>query len=196
MIRLLLLTFVLVTIISCNRQYKQTVNNPKAIELNNKAVELMKVQKYDSALILLDQAISLDLNYLIAYGSKAAIYIELKDYKKALIETENQIKIKPDYAEAMSVAGFICDKTGDSIKAMDYYKKSLEIYNDRIANFKDSVQLTNNKINKACLLIITGQESKGKDELKKLKEVNLNDTKIDEFLKMDRQSYLQMIKEK
>lgn len=193
--RIFLLIFALATIVSCNKQKKGIIYDPRAVELNEKAGELMKVHKYDSALIFLDQALRLDKNYLIAYGNKAAIYIELKDFKKALTQVEAQININPNHAEAMSAAGYICDKSGDSIKALDYYKKSIEIYQNRIVNSKDSVQLVNNKINMAYLLIITGQESKGKEELKKFKEAYPNNPLINWFLNMDRKLYLKMIKD-
>lgn len=100
---------------SCNCQEKKHVYNPKAIKLNNKALQFIKVQNFDSALIYLDKAIKIDTTYYVAYGNKSHIYYTLKDLKQALLEAQREIIAKPDLAEAWTFAGMLNDKRGDTV---------------------------------------------------------------------------------
>jgi tetratricopeptide (TPR) repeat protein len=186
--RYLILALILILNVSCRD--KKPNYNPEAIELNNKACELMKNQMNDSALILLDKATSIDKTYYTAYGNKIEIYCQRKDYLKAIIEAENELKAKPDLAEAWTFTGLLYDWRGDTIKAKDYYQKSISLYDKRISNEDYKENLISNKLNRAVSLILLGNEKAGKDELKKLKELNPDEFNIDEFLKMSRQDYL------
>ena len=84
---------------SCKSQNERTEHNPKAIELNNKAGRFYQNGNYDSALIYYDKAIALDKNYYLPHSNKVNIYLSNKEFKKALFESEQVNKIKPDLAE-------------------------------------------------------------------------------------------------
>lgn len=189
--RYLILGLILILTVSC--QDKKPNYNPEAIELNNKACELMKNQMNDSALILLDKATLIDKSYYTAYGNKIEIYCQRKDYLKAIIELENQLKAKPDLAESWTLVGIIYDYQGDTIKAKNYYQESISLYDKRISNENNKENLISNKLNRAVSLILFGNENAGKDELKKLKELNPDKLNIDELLKMSRKDYLKQV---
>lgn len=183
--QLLLLGSICILIFSC--QDRKLSFNPEAIDLNNKACELMKNMMNDSALILLDKATTFDKNYYTAYGNKIEIYCQRKDYKKALIEAENQLRAKPDLAEGWTGAGILYNKLGDTIKAKEYYKRSIEIYSNRILNPDKKEHININRINRALSLILLGLEAEGKKELEKLKAENNDNLMIDELLKTNKQ---------
>lgn len=189
--RYLLIGFISILTISC--QDKKTKYNPESIELNNQACELMKNLDYDSALILLDKATFIDRNYHIAYGNKIVIYCQRKEYKKAMLEAENQLKAKPDLVEGWTFAGMLYDKQEDTIKAKEYYLKSIELYEKRILLTQDKELLISNKLNRAISLVLLGNEKAGKEEMEKLKSENLENLRIDKFLEMNKQEYLKSI---
>jgi tetratricopeptide (TPR) repeat protein len=178
---------------SCHCQGKINIYNQKSIELNNTAVKFIQVNKFDSALIYLNQSINIDSTYYLAYANKCVVYCSLKDYASALKMTEKEINIKPDLAEGWTFAGMLNDELGDTLNALTYYKKSIEIYNDRISNPDKQKYLKANKGNRAICYILAGQEEKGRDELKKLKELYPSDASFDEFLKLTKQEYLNQI---
>ena len=121
----------------------ETEFNPRAIKLNNKAIELYSYVggepvsmhdslMLDSALVLLNNAIKLDAQYYLAYANKAMILASYKLYTQA-IETLNYIiKIRPNYVEGIANQGFLYEKMGDLTKANEKYKEAIEAYLKRL----------------------------------------------------------------
>lgn len=180
-------------LISCNSTEKENVYNTKAIELNNEAVEFLKTEKLDSALICLDKAIKIDPTYYVAYGNMMNVYCKLKDFKNALLVAEKQIEQKPDLAEGWTFAGMLNEKLGDNLKALKYYNKSIEIFDERIANSDKQENLKANRLNRAVSLVLSGEEQKGREELQKLKETYPEDNSLSNFLNITKQEYLKKI---
>jgi tetratricopeptide (TPR) repeat protein len=178
---------------SCHCQGKTNIYNPKAIELNNIGVKFIQINKFDSALTYLNQAINIDSTYYSAYGNKCVVYCSLKDFANALKVMKKEIEIKPDFAEGWTFAGMLNDELGDTLNALKYYEKSIEIYNDRISNPDKQKYLKVNKGNRAICYILIGQDEKGRDELKKLQELYPSDKSLDIFLKLTKQEYLNQI---
>jgi len=137
-------------LISCEKKEIKSIQyNSKAIEINNKAVKLMINHKLDSALILYDKAIKLDDKYYLPHSNKIGIYLELKEYDKALLESELVIKKKPDLAEGWFFSGLLNEKQGNIDKSITYYKKSIEIFTNRINNSEKENDINANKLNRA-----------------------------------------------
>lgn len=193
MTRLIILNLIWILLASCSGINKKEVYNPKAIELNNKAGAQMQKFNNDSALILFDKAIEIDKTYYLPHSSKAAIFIQRKEYDKALVESETVIKIKPDFAEGWAFAGMIHDKLGNTETAMEYYKKSVELFDKQIADPEMKTKVFTNRLNRAFSLILLGQESEAKDEMKKLKDEKPDDKTIDELLKLSKQDYMNQL---
>ncbi|OPZ32262.1 MAG: Tetratricopeptide repeat protein [Bacteroidetes bacterium ADurb.BinA174] len=193
-IKLIISLLIFITILqSCKGQSEKPNYNPKAIEFNNKAVQLMQQMEYDSALILFYKAIEIDKNYYLPYSNMAEIYLIRKQFDKALQASDKVVEIKPDLAEGWTFAGMLYDRQGDTLTAKKYYNKSIEIFDTRINNPEKKKDLTANRLNRAISLILLGQEAEGKDELEKLKTENPDDLKIDEFLKINKQDYIRQL---
>jgi len=191
--RLIIINLIWIFFGSCSGRNKMEVFNPKAIELNNKAVAQMQKFNNDSAVILFDQAIEIDKTYYLPHSGKASIYIQKKEYDKALVESEKVIKINPDLAEGWAFSGIIHDKLGDTETANNYYKKSIALFDMKIADPGMKTKIFNNRLNRAFSLILLGQESEAKEEMKKLKDEKPDDKIIDELLKLSKQDYMNRI---
>lgn len=192
MIRFLYLSLIVLVMISCAGKKKSPggTYDAKAIELNNKAVKLMREYKNDSALILFDEAIETDESYYMPHTNKASIYIGQREYKRGLNEFELALEKKPDLAEGWTMAGMLSEKLGDSVKAVKYYQKSVEMFNKRIADPTQKDKLVPNRLSRALALILMGNEKEGRDELNKLKAEKPNDFIIDEFSKINKKDFI------
>jgi len=191
---LLVTTLVFITILqSCKGQEKEPKYNSKAIELNDKAVQLVMRMEYDSAFILFNQAIKIDKNYYMPYSNMIGIYLSKKQFDKALHASDKVVAIKPDLAEGWTFGGILYDSKGDSLTAKKYYIKSIEIYDNRINNPEKKKSLTANRINRAVSLILLGKELEGKDELRELRADNPDNLMIDEFLKINKHDYIRQL---
>jgi len=170
-----LLTIILVH--SCSNKEQENKFNPKAIELDTKAAEIIARGEYDSAMILLDKALQIDSTYHYAYGLKASIYM-MKDLPdSAISQLEKQLKLAPKFAEVWSGTALLYDKKGDTLKARKYYEKSIALYNKRIENQEKSSKkdiVRSNRLNRAFNLILAGQEQKGRTEALQLKREEPN----------------------
>ena len=131
--RIITLSLIAIVTISCIKQEQKENYNSKAVEMNNKAVELMQKFKNDSALILFDKAIELDETYYLPHVHKVRIYLDRNDFEKALAECETSINLKPDYSEGYVLAGVLYDLKGDTKNALNYYQKSIELYDKKIS---------------------------------------------------------------
>ena len=168
--------------------------NPAALELNNKAVALMSQSEYDSALHYFDKAIYADSNYYLPHSSKSQIYLFQGQYDKAFAETELVLKLRPDLAEAWTAAGVLIENQGDTVKAMEYYRKSIELYDARISDPDKVDALPANKLNRSVSLILIGEEQDGKDDMIKIgKEFPEHSMLVNEFLKLSRRQIVQTI---
>lgn len=191
--KFLTLSVILLLLISCSEQKKhesQGPYDPKAIELNNRAVKLINLYKNDSALLLLDQAIDIDQSYYMPHSNKVTIYVSQADYKKAHRESELAIEKRPDLAEGWMMSGLLNEKLGDTIKAQQYYQKSIDLFEARISDPKKKDQIVANKLSRALSLILVGKEEEGKEELNKLKQENPDNFMIDQFLKINRKEFI------
>jgi tetratricopeptide (TPR) repeat protein len=116
-------------------------NFPKAEEAFRKAIEiqplwpaphnnlagLMLVQgKKDEAISGLEAAVKANPDNLAAYLSIAQIYVQGKDYKKAMETYERALARKPDLWVALNDLAFLMVETGGDLdKAMGFAQKAL-----------------------------------------------------------------------
>ena len=67
--------------------------SPKAREVYDSALELIKTGKYEQAIEPLKQAIAIDRNYFHAHNDLGVVYMKLKRYPEAEVEFKQAIKI-------------------------------------------------------------------------------------------------------
>lgn len=194
--RIITLCLIATVAISCTGQEKKENYNSSAVEMNNKAVELMQSFKNDSALILFDKAIELDKTYYKPHANKVGIYLNRNDLNKALTECKTSLDLKPDYAEGWVLAGMLYDLKGETNNALKYYQKSIDLFDKRISDPDKKDNIKSNRLNRAMSLVLVGKDKEGKQEMSQLKSEYPDMKIIDEFLKLNKKDYLNQLTHK
>jgi len=194
--RILIYSLVLIAMVSCSvkqNQKKQGEYDPKAVELNKQAMNLMNQLKDDSALILFDKAIEADESYYLPHSNKVGIFISQRKYGTALAESEKAIKKNPDYAEGYTITGMLTEKQGDPIKASEYYKKSIELFDLKISDPKNKERLSQIKLSRAISLVLLGKVAEAKEELAKLQKEDPNNPMVNNFQDINKKDFLEQL---
>jgi len=121
------------------------------------------------AISLLDKATAIDTNYFYAYQNKFLFQNELKQYANALITSKHLLNLRPKNVEIKVWGAEACERAGDSISAVKYYKSSLSTYNQILDTM--SVKNPSYKVlemEKATDLIMLNQPNEGYGMLKEL----------------------------
>ena len=184
--RFLILLFV-ITILTeslCAQRIDSTnhIVDQRAIQLNDSAVKAaVQYQSYETAIALLDKALQIDSNYLMALANKCSYELALHQYDQAINATKKMIKLKPQAPEYFVSGGLAYFLSGDSTSSQKYFKEAVAIY-DRIL---DTMNKKNNAyklvlMGKAVNLIFSGDSPKGNVILKYLDD-NTHDEIEKEF---------------
>jgi len=99
----------------------------ESLEAKERAIEAFNEQNYKTAVDLLKKAIKLDPENHIFYSNRAAAYMALEQYDKALQDADECIRLQPTWAKGFSRRGaalFRMDKLGP---ARDAFEKGLEL---------------------------------------------------------------------
>jgi tetratricopeptide (TPR) repeat protein len=164
--------------------------NPEALKLNNEAVQLfMDSVGMDSgrplkkAINLLNQAIKIDSNYLIAYRNKFDYQIALKQLDSAIATGKQLIRLAPQDGTIRLRVGMAIERAGDTVRSVKYYKDALALLNKRL----DTMNVRNKNYeftqeSKGAALILLNQPEKGHKILQDL--YNSSEPKERERLQM------------
>lgn len=155
-------------------QKSETEIDSLAIQLSNSAMERFQdyifseygiLDSLEVSLAELDKAIELEPTHTGLYSNKANILLELQRDDEAIDILIQAIDVKPEFAEILTMIGFIYERQGETDVAQEWYKKALNAYEERIA---EEQYVINSKINKAFLLFFTENENSAKEALIKL----------------------------
>ncbi len=189
--RLLILLVITTSLYCCgqdNPVYKQ-----EAIEMNNKAGGYLQNGKVDSALILFDKAIKMDETYMMPHSNKVNIYLNRKEFDKAMLENETIVSKQPEMAEAWSFLGMLYSHLGYHKKANLSYSKSIDLYSARINDKGLEASYMSNRLNRAVSYILIGEVDKGKAELKQLKTEDPNNPIVDQMLQFSKDDLIKQV---
>jgi tetratricopeptide (TPR) repeat protein len=182
----IILTITTFLTFSCNSLTKENYKK-EAIELNNRAIELM-VSNSDSALLLLNKATVIDETYYVAHNNKVNIYISNGDFDQAIHSAKKGVKAKPDLVEAVTILGMLYDYTGQTDKANEQYQKAIDLYNIQLTiSEKDKKE---NRLNRAHSFLLLGNKAEGQKELQQLLIENPDDFTIEMLVDFDKDRYL------
>jgi tetratricopeptide (TPR) repeat protein len=165
--------FLFVGLYSCGQKTTKHKVDKVCVELNNSAMAMVQYLKNtdssQKAIRLLDSATTLDTNYYLGYFNKLMFLNSLRQHKKAILTTQNLIRLRPDAHDLYIIGGIFCEKINDTISSKNYFQKSLAICNTvlDIMNLKNS-NYEMIMINKAVNLIMLNRNSEANILLKKL----------------------------
>ncbi len=154
------------------------IPNPTAIELNNRASQLIFQNNLNEDLIRVDsilyealdyteEAIRLDSMYYMAYSNKATILCKLHKFQEAIDALELVLKFKPYYAEGIQSQGFIYEKMNKPNLAREKYSQALRAYDHRINKGDNELASLSSK---AFLLIFIENKDAAIEEIDNLIE--------------------------
>lgn len=108
-----------------------------AKSLNDSAVALMmKSEKNEKVIELLDQAISADSNYAKAYENKMSFLLNEKKYSNALVLSNKLLSINPKSSIYNLTTGVLLEKTGSIFEAQKKYKIADSLLSSSIDTLK------------------------------------------------------------
>ena len=174
-ILILVSIYILTMTIACQKSEQQ---NKKNQLLSKKAIELFKQQKFNEAIEIYNKLIEKNPEQYLYYSNKASAYVGLKDYDNAISTLEQIFKFKPKFAEGYVGIAIFYHKKGDNEKSIEYLKKAIPLYDERIKNEK----FFDNSIEQKSLILmeLEGKEkaiSFLKDSIKKYTDKDLHSTK-------------------
>ena len=176
-----ILIFLSITFCSCGQKNTKDKVDQAAVKFNNSAMAMVKYLKNadssQKAVELLDSATRLDTNYYLGYFNKLMFLNSLKQYDKAILTTQNLIRLRPDAHDLYIIGGVFCEKNYDTISSKKYFQKSLEIFDfvlDTMSfKYNDYEMIMTNK---AVNLIMLNRNAEANALLKKLGETQSDGT--------------------
>lgn len=125
--------------ISCSDKKESVENQKAAEEYLEKGIDFKVQNKFDSALVYLDLAISSAPGYKEAYDRKSEILTIQKKYNDLLELHKQMIKKIPNNQEESFAIALLSKKMGNEAEAKEYFKKSINFYTQQIQS--DTVRL-------------------------------------------------------
>jgi tetratricopeptide (TPR) repeat protein len=118
-----IMLLLMLPIVSCNAQK----HDKEAVEFNNRAVQFMKVNKLDSALIFINKAIENDSNNWLPYGNKCKILWQMNKNEEALKTVQLAARRIKSSGWLLFQEGLAYEYVGQLEMAKKSYSKSLEL---------------------------------------------------------------------
>jgi tetratricopeptide (TPR) repeat protein len=107
--------------------------------LMSRAKKAIDDNNYDLALKLLDAVIEIKPEYTEAWNRRATVYFLKKDYANSLADLGKVLTREPRHFGALSGLGLIMQDIGDDKRALDAYRKAVEVY-PRLKGVSDKIK--------------------------------------------------------
>lgn len=99
----------------------------------------------DVAIKLLDSVVKLKPDYVEGWNRRATLHFLQNDYEKSLLDIREVLAREPRHFGALAGLGMIMQEYGDEKRALDAYRKALEI-NPHLSNVPDRVKTLTEKV--------------------------------------------------
>lgn len=110
-----------------------------------RARQALEVKDTELALRLLDAIVKIKPNFAEAWNRRATIHFLQKDYGKALTDIREVLRIEPRHFGALSGLGFIMQELGDDKRALDAFRRAVDVY-PRLERIPDLVKSLQEKV--------------------------------------------------
>jgi tetratricopeptide (TPR) repeat protein len=113
--------------------------------LMTRAKNAIEKKQPEVALKLLDKVVRLRPEYVEGWNRRATIYYLQNDYAKSLADIREVLKREPRHFGALAGLGMIMQEVGDEKRALDAFRKALEI-NPHLDKLPDMVKTLTEKV--------------------------------------------------
>jgi tetratricopeptide (TPR) repeat protein len=113
--------------------------------LMSRAKVAMDAQQMDIALKLLDAVIKLRPDYTEAWNRRATLYYLKNDYMRSMADIQQVLIREPRHFGALAGLGMIMQDLGDDKRALDAFRKALEI-NPHLEKVPELVKTLSEKV--------------------------------------------------
>jgi len=113
--------------------------------LMSRARTAVEQKDADLALKLLDGIVKIKPDYVEAWNRRATLYYMKKDYGRALADIREVLRREPRHFGALSGLGLILQDIGDDKRALDAYRRALDVY-PRLQRIPDLVKDLQQKV--------------------------------------------------
>lgn len=175
------LLFILLLANSCSEpEAEKRKINPQARALNDTACMISRSGKAGDvlrAVELLDSATKIDPDYFTAYWNKMAFLNELKQYSRSLGAAKELSRLKPNDPVFYVTIGTLCEKTGDTVSATNYFERGLTLFNTELDTMNPKTKKYEFLLmNKGIDLVMLGREKEGNEILQKMYDASADST--------------------
>lgn len=154
-----------------------------AKSLNDSAVALMmKFEKDEKVIELLDKAIAADSNFARAYENKVGILLKENRYSEALVLCSKLVTINPQNSSYFVLSGALFEKITDTSLAQKMYTIADEILVRTIDNSKiTSLTKARENLDRYCILMLLKNPQKARELASSLQE-NWKGTELSQII--------------
>jgi tetratricopeptide (TPR) repeat protein len=112
------------------------------------ALQAIDEENYPLALDLLDRVTTLEPDYVEGWNKRATVYFLTDDYSKSLADIRRVLALEPRHFAALSGLGAILADVGDDKRAIEVYKRALEIdpHLDNVKKALEEIENAGSKI--------------------------------------------------
>jgi tetratricopeptide (TPR) repeat protein len=113
--------------------------------LMTRAKTAIEKKQPEVALKLLDKVVRLKPEYVEGWNRRATLYYLQNDYAKSMADIQEVLKREPRHFGALAGLGMIMQEVGDDKRALDAFRKALEI-NPHLEKLPDMVKSLTEKV--------------------------------------------------
>jgi tetratricopeptide (TPR) repeat protein len=113
--------------------------------LMTRAKTAIEKKQPDVALKLLDKVVKLKPDYVEGWNRRATIYYLQNDYGKSMSDIREVLKREPRHFGALAGLGMIMQELGDDKRALEAFRKALEV-NPHLEKLPDTVKSLTEKV--------------------------------------------------
>jgi tetratricopeptide (TPR) repeat protein len=105
----------------------------------------MQAEKFDVALDFLDQVVTLSPTYAEGWNRRATVHFMMRSFGKSMADIDRTLQLEPRHFGALAGLGMIMQELGDDKRALDAFRKALEI-NPHLEKLPDMVKSLTEKV--------------------------------------------------
>lgn len=96
--------------------------------LMGRALTAMKDENLARSLDLLNAVVDLDPDYAEGWNKRATVFFHMGDYGRSLNDVERTLALEPRHFGALAGLGLIMRELGDKERALDAFRRALEVH--------------------------------------------------------------------